>query len=386
VRMGRETYPRHARFAVRQPTERAGDRIYTTMSLYGFHDLLCHTCRHLIVTALTCIAPSLIFAQAPEPGRQIYRSQLAEVDFRFEKTSLLVGEPLVLILDVKNVSKSIPHYNFSSRMVLPQGNDLEVHVQKPGGVEFQAEGSMERNSYPSYITQIANGQSVRLVRQVLYEASSPSGYLFDKPGPCRVRARCEFKLNDQEQVEIAIPPTQITVTAPTGDAARAFEAIAKPEIARALDLGFADKPETLKTLQTAAAKYPQTLYGRICLQVAALSLAAGDNASVREAISALRKFSELYPDDPSMPEIVHALAMSHHRLKDYEAARAWINHLQLRFPDSTYLRNQFPLYEYYVNAPAKFVQAQPWYLMEKPWIVPTLPVPTNLAVSANPSD
>ena len=356
------------------------------MSLKGFYDFPCRAYRLFIVAALACIAPSLLFAQSPGPGRQTDKSALAEVDFRFEKTDLLVGEPLVLILDVKNVSKSLAYYNFSSRMVLSEGNDLEVHVQKPGGVEFQAEGSMERNTYPSYITQIANGQSVHLVRTVLYEASNPSGYLFDKAGPCRVRARCEFRLNDQERVEIAIPPTQITVTAPNGENLKAFEAIAKPEIAKALDAGFADKPETIKTLQAVAAKYGQTSYGRMCLQVAAMSLSVGDDTSVREAVVALRKYVDLYPDDRNMPEIIHTLATSYHRLKDYDAARAWINHLQLGFPDCVYLRTQFPLYDYYVHAPAKAIQGQPWYLMEKPWANPTIPLPKSLAVSASPSD
>jgi hypothetical protein len=357
------------------------------MSSKSFHDRFCRAYGRVLVAVFACVAPSLIFAQTPGTGRQIFKSNLVEVDFSFEKTNLLVGEPLVLILDVKNVSTDLPRYNFSSRLVLPEGNDLQVYVQRPGAVEFQAEGSMERNSYPSYVTPIWSGRSVRIVRKVLYEASHPSGYLFDKPGPCIVRANCQFIINDREHLEIAIPPTQVTVTVPTNEADRnAFEAISKPEIAQALDSGFAEKPEVLKTLQAVADKYPQTSYGRMCLRVAAVSLTTGDIAKVREAVRELRKYFDLYPDDEHLPEIVHSLAMTHHQLKDYETARAWMNHLQLRFPDCIYLRNQFPLFEYYVNAPAKALKDQPWYLMEKPWIVPTVPLPTSLAVSAGPSD
>lgn len=299
-----------------------------------------------------------------------------EVKFGIEKTDLQIGEPLVLVTRIAGKSANPEPVQYHSRMQLPEGNDVEVFVQAPGEVEKRASGALESAIYSALILHVGPGESYQHTLPLLYEAANKEGYLFNRAGQYRLRAKLTFSSRYRgNDFTAEIPPTTINVTAPTGAAAEAYAQLANPAAAKALELTSTRNAELIARLRQVGEKYPQTVQGREALRTAVLSEAYSEKADLKQIIPRLKKYQSLYPEDRGTDHVVYTIAAAHNTLQQIDLAREWYFYLLDAYPASTLIRREDQLYVYYYGNPAEAAKRGPWYLMEKPWEIPGSKLP-----------
>ncbi len=261
-------------------------------------------------------------------------------------------------------------------MQLPEGNDLEVQIQAEGELETRQSGALEPAVYSATIIEVDPGAKYQHVIPLYYNGSNPTGYVFHKAGPYRVRASLRFSSRTRSDVATAeLPPTFIKVTAPTGAAAEAYAQLATPAIAKAFQLGTTSDAALVTKLRSVGERYPQTSYGREALRTAILSEAYSEKADLRQILPKLQKYQDLYPQELMTDQVVYTIVAAHNTLQQTDLAREWFFYLLNAYPQSTFIRKHDQIYIYYYKAPANATKGQPWYLMERPWEVPGAKLP-----------
>jgi hypothetical protein len=305
-----------------------------------------------------------------------------EMKLTLGPTELLVGQPLYfqILLTHKNPEASnIPV--FSSRLQLPEGNDVDVFVQAPGESEVRLEGAMEAGIYSGNAIEVPPGRAVNYQMPLIYDKNQQNGYIFSKPGEYNVRVQLRFSLSsDPTPRKFAIPNTRITVREPEGRAADAWKLLNNAEAAKALQLNRIGDDAVRKAITQVGDQYIDTPYGKAAARAVAVSAAYSNpqKADLNQTLDVLRKYEKTYRQDADTDLIVYTIAASYHLLQQYDAAREWLFYLMEKYPSSALVRKQDPLINYYYIAPAEAAVSFPWYLLEKPWIVPGAKPPTDL--------
>lgn len=331
----------------------------------------------ICLLATMLLTATSAFAQ-DGPGRSI-TVQGVKFGLGLSKSELLSGEPVDVVLEMQGTPDTLPNTNISSRLQFPEGNDLAVFITPPGELEYRVKGGLEVAIYNNTLLDILPGSNFTHRMPLIYDPSQPFGYIFLKPGTYRVRMEWSFSMSRrQDPVEVVVPPFEVTVRAPEGNQAKAFELLKKPEAAKAFQLFLLPTEEIRETFRSVAEEYPKTVYGRECARIFALSATYMKNPDLPQALKLLRQYHDLYPREQGSDLIAFSIVQLYHLMKQYELAREWIFYMTDAYPNSLYLRNSDPLYKYYVLTPAKAAVEGPWYLAEQPWVAQGDQPPTDL--------
>jgi hypothetical protein len=299
-------------------------------------------------------------------------------------TEIRVGEAPVLTMELFNTGKgmgsSLPI--FSAKLQLPEGNDIEVYVQPQGEAETRLQGGMEAGVYSGTAIEVPPGRTIDHEVKLLYDTSMPNGFLFSKPGEYGIRATLRFTMSNSPEPRRLTVAGKITVRPAEGEAAEAFKRINDAESAKALQLGSIPNEQLAKKFGEVAEQYPRTTYGKACARALTIHTAYKKGADIREALPVLKKYESTYRTDSDTDLIVYTIIASYHVLGQIDLARDWMYYMNDQFPNSSLLRKQDPLYKFYYSDPSEQVYTFPWFLYEKPWIVPGATPPTSLKVLA----
>jgi hypothetical protein len=285
-------------------------------------------------------------------------------------------------------TSNLPAMEVRANFQLPPGNGVEINVQPPGELDYRYLGALEVGTYFSVPMNILATRPETVSVLLLFDRSQPSGLLFSRPGKYTISGT--FRLNLQKDPnfsEAVLPPTEITVTEPTGDDAKALELLNDPPVIQALHLGLAPTTATLNKISEAAKLYPKTEMGALALKAEGIQYIRSEKPEdrTRGAMLLLQylKNGIIYSDGD---QVAWEIAAGYHKNKQYDLAREWVFWLMRHYPQSARIQATDTLMYFYYYQPAAFALTTPWYMLKQSWIVPGVEPPTDLKPRPGPTE
>ncbi len=321
-----------------------------------------------------------MLAWAPLGVRAQAKASVSEQGVRVEltlnKTEIVVGEPVSLIVLVVNDTSRSPVGNFSAKFFFTEANGVKVLVSAPGELPVRYEGADQRIMYPSVEINLQKGESWREILPLIYDSTSKDGYLFNKPGRYIVSAELSGSiLREATPAVVTLPPTAVTVKAAEGNVAEAFKLLAKPEMAKSLQSGMAENEEVAKTARKVATDFPDTPYSPYALYLAATWSMRPQAPNYEQAASDFRAMVDRYPNHVMVSPSVFNLVLCSMALKQVDVARDWFWYLRDLDPAYALMRRENPTAAYFYFNHVEAAQQRRWWMVEKPWEAATPEAP-----------
>lgn len=327
------------------------------------------------ILLMLLVTPSALMAQASHTTKL----SAMDVTLSLDKTNIVVGEPVQLKVEIVNTS-DVPLFEVRANFQLPVGNSVEVHVQPENELEYRYIGAVETGTYGNVVMQLVKGHPEVATVLLLFDREQPSGLLFSKPGTYVLRAKFRFHLGkNSEYLEATLPPTNITVSAPTGDNAKALEMLGKAALVQCMHLSAAPTTAILEMMSKGASQYPDTYLGALAMRAEGMHYSnQADNESHEKAAHLLTQYLR---NDVAIVEgdgVAWSIAAAWHTIGKYELARQWIFWLVRHYEHSPRIQNSDPLIWYYYLNPINFTMENPWFVLKDPWSVPGEKPPASL--------
>lgn len=355
--------------------------------LIGAETLLVQLIKVITLKNLGCRARLLLLllpvaGSAPEAVAQASHTKNVDgvdITISIDRTQVTVGEPLTMTIAFKNTSPS-PVVDFSTNFQLSEGNKLAVMVHPPNDLEYRYTGAMPMGSYSDVPFKLVGGLAIMEDIMLLYDETQRDGFIFSRPGTYYIDASLQFRVrNAPATSSVNMPPVRVDVAPASGAAAEVFELLNEPELAKALHLG-TPTTGTLDQFQQAADRYPGTQLGALAMRaVGRFYTHSGRTEDRARGALILQDYLArgMVPVDPDTT--ARDIAIAWHLNQEYETARQWIIYLVRNYPNSGHIREEDALVYYYFLQPAEFARKVPWYLLERPWVVPGVKPPTDLS-------
>ena len=322
------------------------------------------------IAALLCLAAALALdaPDAPAQARASATDQGVEVELSLDRTDIVVGEPVHLVVRVYNRSASYPIGNFGAKLFFTEGNDVRVMVQSPGELGVRFEGADQAIIYPSVEVDLRMGEQWHEVLPLIHEKRNSNGYVFNKPGRFIVSASltCTI-LREATQTRVDLPPTAVTVSPPEGRAAEAFALVSNPDAARAFQLGSTDNEAVLTAVRRVAADFADTPYAPYALYLSGTGAMRAQSPRYEQAIRDLRLFVERHRDHPKAPAALFNIVLCHVGLNDTDTARDWFWYLWDFDRSYALLRKENPTASFFYFRNLEKVSARRWWMLDRPW-------------------
>jgi hypothetical protein len=316
----------------------------------------------LLIVIVLLLAP-------PAPAASVVNTvQGVEIRLDLSPTEIVVGEPVYLTARITNRNAPLRVGNFAASFYLAEGNDLAITIQAPGELPARYLGPEEPGVYSKVEVGLDTGESQTYPITILYDAKSPNGYVFGKPGEYFVSVTLQHSiLRDVVKTKTVLPPTRILVKAAEGRAAEAFKLLEDKQIARALHEAVITEPKALAAIVRVADEFPDTAYAAQALYVAGATSLNGERAEIEAGIRRFLKFLERFPGHPRAGDAIFNVALAFDRLGERETARAWVYFLKDRVPDHRLLRVENPLAAKYYYGMLESAAKRRWWLYTTPW-------------------
>lgn len=329
----------------------------------------------MLAMLFVMLTPSSLMAQAS------HKTTLngLDVTLSLDKTNIMVGEPIQLAVEIVNTSM-LAMIEIRANFQFPQGNSLEFHVQPENELEYRYIGAVEQGIYGNVVMQLMHGQPEVADAILLFDREQQNGLLFSKPGKYTLRGKFRFHLGkDSTFLEATLPPTQITVSAPTGENAEALEMLGKPALVQCLHLSAAPTTAILNMLSEGASRYPKTYLGALAMRAEGMHYSKqSDPESHEKAARLLMHYLENGVGVVQGDGVAWTIAGAWHTIKKYELARQWIFWLVRHYENSPRIQSSDPLVWYYYLDPIRFTSDNPWFLLKDPWSIPDEEPPADL--------
>ena len=316
-----------------------------------------------------------ILAWAPLGAQAQATASISEqgirVELTLDKTELVVGEPVNLIVKVVNDSSRSPVSNFSAKFFFTEANGVKVMVSPPGELPARYEGADQRIMYPSVEVNLQKGESWREIMPLIYDNRADNGYLFNKPGRYVVSAELTGSiLREATPAVVSRPPTAVTVKSADDNSAAAFKFLANPDMAKSLQNGMAENEQVAKTARKVASDFPDTPYAPYALYLAATWNMRPQGPNYDQAASDFRAMVERYPSHVMVSPSVFNLVLCSMALKQEDVARDWFWYLRDADPAYALMRRENPTAAYFYFNHLEAAEGRRWWMVEKPWVSP----------------
>ncbi len=291
--------------------------------------------------------------------------------FRFEifPTNIVVGEPVYLRLQIENTSGALAVGNYSGRLYLADGNDVDVRVQTPGQLPQRYQGPEEAGLYA--------GTEINLDRHGLhqqdfllfFEKSTAGGLLFDSPGEYMVTARLQGSVYREKPGEVLVlPPTKITVRAPANESEqRAFDTINQKDLAKTLHMAITNDEDQLRRIRAFVGAFPNTPWTPQALSVIGNDQLYGPKPNRAAAARIFLDIATRYPNSPRASSSLFAAAAAYNGMGDRDTARALYWLVRDLYPGYPLLRKENPLAFEFEFGPKDFLASRPWFHYNRPY-------------------
>lgn len=301
-----------------------------------------------------------------------------KVELSLDRTDIVVGEPISLQIRLTNTSGA-PRITVMSSFHLPVGNGVELNVQPPGELPYRYDGALELGSYVSVPVPLRAGNTEVVDVLLYFDRTQPNGLIFPKAGTYTVDGKFRFTLEkNPNPLEAVLPPTQVTVSEPEGDAKKALELLDNPVYIFALHTGGVTT-QTLDRVHEVATELPHTALGAMALKAEGLYYTRQPEPQNREKGAALlTQFLRDGVIKTGRDTVAWEVAAAYHRAGAYDLAREWVYWILRTFPSSPLIQATDPLMHFYYVQPAEFAMNEPWYLVKEPWKVPGAKPPADL--------
>jgi len=281
--------------------------------------------------------------------------------------SLVVGEPFVLVLRFRFSPEADGLVSVTSRVQLPEGNDIELFITPQGGSEQQVFGALDPAVYSSSTFRMRPGETIAIPMSIIYDKSSPSGFLFEKPGVYFVRANFNFRMTSEHVV--SLPSTRIDVKEASGVDAAAYEQLKDPASAKALQMNLVNDEALLKKCQSVGDKYPDSALAQQAMLTVLTSRTFSPTANLQEMIPRLYAYQRKYKDYPGTDQVAYYILAAYNTTGQPDLARAWGYYIRDVYYYTRHFRPTDPLFDFYIEDPVEAIENLPWYLISRPWKV-----------------
>jgi hypothetical protein len=325
----------------------------------------------------TTVFASSVYA-SPVVGVERATGEVLGNEFTFEisPTQIVVGEPVYLRLQVKNTSGNLVVGNFSSRLYMAEGNDLEVRVQEPGQLPRRYSGVEEPGIYGG--TEINLGRNDTSLHDflLLYDRSSDRGVLFDEPGEYIITARLAGSVYREANREVlTLPPTRITVRPPsTEEDQRAMDFVGSRDMAKSLHTAINMDPAIIERIKSFTATFPKSPWTPLALSVLANNYLYGPQPNGMAAARMYTEIASRFPDSPRAPAALFSAVIAYSQLNDEDSARAAYWLLRDLYPGYPLIRKDNPTAQQFEFGPSDSLVGQPWFHYMKPYVAPPKPM------------
>ncbi len=293
-----------------------------------------------------------------------------KVTLSLSDTDIVAGEPVYLMTNILNETAPLRVGNFSSRLYLAEGNDIEVFVQRPGELPERYTAAEQPGLYSSVEVNLNNGEAMDHRTLLLYDASKTNGYLFGAPGVYTVRAAVKGTvMRDPKGLKVELPPTQVTVRDPEGRNAEAFGRVNDPAMAEALQLMLTDDPAVVARAREVAMQYSDTPYAPLCRFLSGNAYYRAAPPQIDKAVADFEKFMQNYPEHPHVSEVAFQIVAAEMKGARTDLARDWYYFVRDAYPNYRLLRQNNIYSDLFYDEPKEATGARPWWLYEKPWVV-----------------
>jgi hypothetical protein len=319
----------------------------------------------LSIFAIATICP---FAWAEPTQPVIEQVEGVKVELQLDRTNIIVGEPVYILLKVTNENAPLKIGTFGFTPYFPEGNDIEVLVSRPGELPVRYNGTENPGVYPMQEANLDVGEKRHNEYMLLYDRTQPDGYLFGKPGEYRLDVRIHHSvLREPEKHVIAINDAVIKVSEPEGKAAEAFKLIRSPAAAKALQIMSTGDSKLLQTFRTLSTSFPDTPYASLCLYIQGVAELRKEKPDLNQAINLMRDFISRYPGHVRISSALFNIITCYHQLNQDSLGRDWFYYLMDHDPGYFLLRRENEFSYFYYFGPEMASQNRRWWLYDKQW-------------------
>ncbi|MEI7633993.1 MAG: hypothetical protein WCK47_06905 [bacterium] len=318
-------------------------------------------------------AAAAMTCQAAPVGMNITNGN--EVRAELTTTSIVMGEPLYLKITIVNRASPLQKANFGARLYLTEGHDIAITVQSPGELPRRYTAAEQPGNYPSVEVDLRDGMSVYYLIPLIYDARSPNGFLFGKPGDYYISVKLSYSILREPVKNITeIPLTKIRVAAPEGKTAEAFTLVASPDAARAMQTLLCGSPDVFGKVTHLASDYPATPYAPLCALLSAIDYMERKTPDYEAAIRVfIENYLRKYPADIRTSDAIFNIVACYTKLKQMEIAREWFYYLMDHDPSYNLLRPENPTSRFFYFGDLEESGRRRWWHYEKPWNIPPPP-------------
>lgn len=293
------------------------------------------------------------------------------VDFKFElfPTSIVVGEPVYLRLKIDNTSGMLAVGNYSGRLYLAEGNDVDVRVQLPGQLPQRYAGPEEAGLYAGTEINLDRDGLHQQDFLLFYERAAAGGLLFDTPGEYVVTARLQGSVYRERPREIVVlPPTKITVRPPANDQEkRAFDTVNQKDLAKTLHMAITSEEDQLLKLRAFVGNFPNSPWTPQAMSVLANNLLYGTSPNRQAAGRMFMDIATRFPDSPRASSSLFAAVAAYSGMGDKDTARALYWLLRDLYPGYPLIRKENAIANEFEFGPLDFLGSRPWFHYNRPY-------------------
>jgi hypothetical protein len=276
-----------------------------------------------------------------------------------EKDSFVLGEPVYLRLVFANASRD---QSYELQGNFHPANDFEILVARQGELPRRYTMGVENQLFPAVVYDL---QPLDLVAQrwtLVYEPSSPNGFLFREPGRYVIQPKVRVTVDGQPQ-NLNFASIAVEITEPDAQQREVLGLILNPDCAEDLQRLQAGE-KTAATWRQVIQRFPDSLwapYGHLLR--AWQELEKGDREAEQVAAE-LQATIKRYPDFLLLDEVYYAVAVAYDRAGDSVKSLEWLNNLMRKFPMSRRIREGDAVFQKYIYRREDPSRYTPWYISE----------------------
>jgi tetratricopeptide (TPR) repeat protein len=269
-----------------------------------------------------------------------------EASASLNKASYLIGEPIYLTLEFKNLSDKM--IEFRTRLAFSYG-DVKINILKPNQLPLDYKGIFEASIYPYYIFEVYPNQIERITLTILYSADSEDGLIFNKPGKAVIS--CSLNgLIAEDTVNFSFPAFPVEIKVPNEKDIQALKSLFAKSFFQDLHMNRVSSANIAK-FETFLKEYPYSTYTpHVLFNLACsyMSKTGNREPDFQQAIKLFKLYISLYPDTILTDDAVYKIAEGYHGLKDFKTAKRWFIKLYNEYLNSNRVNHYDPLMKEYL--------------------------------------
>lgn len=269
-----------------------------------------------------------------------------EASASLNKSSYLVGEPIYLTIEFKNLTDKM--IEFRTRLAFSYG-DIKINILQPNQLPFDYKGIFGSSIYPYYMFELYPVQVERIALTILYSNKTENGLIFDRPGKMAISVTLNGLIGE-DTVKYSFPSLPVEIEAPTEADLQAFKMLRSKSVFYDLHTNRVSL-DNLGKFEEFLREYPKSAYSPYVLFSVANFLMikmSNKEPDFHKAIQLFKLYISMFPDTILVDDAVYKIGECYHELQDFKAARRWFIKLHNEYLDSNQVNHYDSLMKEYL--------------------------------------